>query len=87
MKEVWILGQLHGVDGNTNVAAWTVLGAFSSKEKAVDYCNRLGLGSIFVAPLEVDKELPLEIEDWPGCEYPLAGPDWIVVNKRETSNL
>ena len=64
---VWIVGKyilMHESSG----MEWEFQGVFSSEQKAVDAC--LGHDEWFVAPAELDKELPAEKVDWPGFYYP-----------------
>jgi hypothetical protein len=66
---IWIVGTYHARLENSTVA-WTYEGAFSSKELAIGRAKRLGGDSVFIAPTQMDIELPGEGVDWPGVEYP-----------------
>ena len=62
-KVIWIVGDYRG----NNV--WDIMGATYTEKKAVSFCTK---STHFVAPLEMDKRLPDETLNWPGCYYPLA---------------
>jgi len=64
-KTVWICGQyLHG-QGSEH--AWSFQGVFDSEEKAVKACID---SMYFVAPTELNKTYPDEIQSWVGAYYP-----------------
>ena len=60
---LWICGRF------TDSKPWEVLGVYSSEDAAINRCTKQ---IDFVAPLELDEDLPEECIEWPGCYYPLA---------------
>ncbi len=65
-KELWLCGQAKSEDGR----CWEFQGIFSTKEKAIAACRHEWY---FIAPVELDAELPDETVEMAGAYYPLGG--------------
>ncbi len=61
---LWLVGQAK----SETPGEWEFQGIFSTEEKAVGACRTAWY---FVAPVELDKELPHETATMPGSYYPL----------------
>jgi|GEM_PF-1507829 len=72
--QIFVVG--HVIDKCDAGVVWDILGVFSEKNKAELICYD---SNCFVGPLEINKPLPKEIIDWPGCYFPIsnqaAAPD------------
>lgn len=66
MKNLWIVGQYRGMSDDGTV--WDYQGVFSSKDGAIAACRS---SDYFIAPVELDFEIPERAADWPGIEYPV----------------
>lgn len=66
--ELWICGKWISGDSISGVV-WEYQGVFFSKTKAVSACKNR---NYFIAPANIDKEIPDETVAWVGLEYPLA---------------
>lgn len=63
---VWVAGRAWS--NGREVSGWEILGVYSDRELARERCSS---PSDFVAPLELDEDLPEERCEWPDAEYPL----------------
>jgi hypothetical protein len=66
---IWIVGTFHRQLEDGTVA-WTYEGAFSREDLAVARAHRLGRPEVFIAPTELDIDLPGDGRNWPGVRYP-----------------
>lgn len=57
---IWIVGKVTG-------PSWEFQGTFSSEERAIGACAG---PEYFVAPAELDQELPRHSVAWPGVRFP-----------------
>lgn len=65
---VWIVGQAVRGAIPSAIGAWVFQGVFDDEHKACAACK----GELwFVAPAELNVELPIEAVEWPGLYYPL----------------
>jgi len=64
-RKVWIVG-LH-IDRTDAGTIWEFFGVFDNELAAVAACKS---DSHFVAPAVMNRTLPDETIDWPGCYYP-----------------
>jgi hypothetical protein len=62
---MWLCGQAKSEDGK----CWEFQGIFSTREKAIAACRHEWY---FIAPVELDAELPDETIEMPGAYYPLS---------------
>lgn len=65
--QVWIVGQFRQQTPHGNV--WDFQGVFDSRAGAAAACRT---SNYFIAPCDVNSELPPQTESWPGAEYPAA---------------
>jgi len=65
MDQVWICGRYK--KGKFPNSEWDIQGAFTTKGKAIQACRD---NMYFIAPLELDKEIPHKTKRWPGLIYP-----------------
>ncbi len=63
---MWLCGQFRKETDIGNI--WDFRGLFHLRDDAIKACKT---ENYFVVPLEIGKELPEEIKDWPVIEYPL----------------
>ena len=65
MKTLWIVGKTN--DGLVRNDSWEFAGVFDTEEKAIEACytNRY-----FIGPIEINKKLDKETEEWEGAYYP-----------------
>lgn len=68
MNQIWVCGKYKS--GLFPNVSWDIQGVFANKEKAIKACRD---ETYFIAPLELDKELPYGTHRWPGIIYPLEG--------------
>lgn len=65
--KLWIVGQAIRGAIASSVGAWIFQGVFDTEDKAVAACK----GELwFVAPAELNQELPADPIEWPGLRYP-----------------
>ena len=62
---VWVVGRL----SPDSAWKWQLQGIFITKKAAMKACKD---ESWFIGPLDINKPLPTEEQDWEGCYYPLA---------------
>ena len=67
---MWLCGQFRKETAFGNV--WDFQGLFHLREDAIKACKNK---NYFVAPVEIDHELPERIKDWSVIEYPLREED------------
>jgi hypothetical protein len=65
--EVWIAGQYRGQFPEGT--AWDFQGVFATEAEAIAACEN---PSYFVFPATVGERLPDQMQEAPGCYYPLA---------------
>jgi hypothetical protein len=65
--KLWIVGQFRKQTADGNV--WDFQGAFDSREAAVAACRS---HDYFIAPSELNAEIPDNAQAWPDCEYPIV---------------
>ncbi|MEN6375545.1 MAG: hypothetical protein ABFD75_12325 [Smithella sp.] len=65
--ELWLCGQYRSGEKIGEII-WDFQGVFSAKDKAIRACRNR---NYFIAPIDVDKEIPDQIEEMPNVEYPL----------------
>jgi len=65
VARVWIAGRQNTELGRSS--SWTLLGVFEEHRDAEMRCSR---GSDFVAPIELNSDLPVDHKDWPSLQYP-----------------
>lgn len=63
---MWLCGQL--IKSTEHGSIWDFQGLFYLRDDAIKACKN---ENYFVAPVEMDKELPREMQDWSVIEYPL----------------
>lgn len=61
---LWIVGKV--TDDQTH--AWEFQGVFDSEQKAIDACV---CDSMFIGPAELNKQLPIETNEWVGAFFPM----------------
>jgi hypothetical protein len=65
-SDLWIVGQYRAETQSGIVC--DIQGVFDSKERAIAACRN---ERYFIAPIALNKELPDETVEMPGCYYPL----------------
>lgn len=68
---LWVAGVYRGKtsDGHT---AWELLGLFDNEDDAAEICTT---PNHFIGPCQINKKLPDQETEWPGCYYPKAKED------------
>ena len=66
MHIYYIVGKLT----NYETQSWEIIGLFSTKELALEYCFRKKDVNLFIGPLELNNPLPYEQKEWVGAFYP-----------------
>jgi hypothetical protein len=67
--KLWIVGK-NIADLDAGVV-WEFQGVYDSEEKALSACIS---PNHFIGPAALNKSLPDETQQWPGCIYPVAVP-------------
>lgn len=67
-EQVFVVGKY--IHEHSSGAVWELQGVFSSAENADEACTST---HHFYGPVVLDKRLPEETVDWPGCIYPRCG--------------
>jgi hypothetical protein len=66
---LWIVGKWSGNPGEEERPIWEFQGVFDSEERALTACRNW---RYFLAPAEVNQELPDEFCEWVGTRYPIT---------------
>jgi len=66
--KLWLAGKINP----DNPKEWQFIGVFGGQLRAIRACKD---ETFFVAPVEMNQELPLSVRDWPGLFYPMAGKE------------
>ena len=65
-RTVWVVGQYQS--GEFPNVVWDLSGIFESRELALEACRDK---YYFIGPMQLNKQYPHEVVEWPGGEYPL----------------
>lgn len=65
MKNLWICGQV--ITQTDSGIVWDFQGVFSKEKNAIKACKN---EYYFIAPINLNEEIPQETQQWPGCYYP-----------------